>query len=101
MNRDLPPPAGLRATAVEIDDESLVALSYPVEAELCMPSCLSDSEKAVVRLACGGMTSQQIATLRRVRHRTVCNQLASVYRKLGVHSRDGLLALLSTDRERP
>ena len=100
MNRDLPPPAGLRATVVEINGESLVALSYPVDATLPMPGCLSDSEQAVVRLACGGLTSRQIATVRGVRHRTVCNQLASVYRKLGVHSRDGLIALLCTSRDR-
>ena len=84
---------------VEVDGEILVVMSYPVEEALPMPSCLSMSEKAVVQLACDGLSSREIASRRRVSHRTVCNQLESAYRKLGVRSRDAMIALLSTRRD--
>ena len=58
-------------------------------------SILDDSELEVIRWACRGLT-----TVEEIGHKlfrsphTVRTQLGSIYKKLGVHSRDELLALL-------
>ncbi|CAN5635655.1 hypothetical protein BH09MYX1_BH09MYX1_30760 [soil metagenome] len=55
---------------------------------------LSESERAVVTLAVVGLSNGEIAARRSGSARTVANQLASAYRKLGVGSRAELLAHL-------
>src|SRR5260221_10104077 len=55
---------------------------------------LSKGERAVVGLAVFGLSNQEIARQRGSSPRTVANQLASAYRKLGVGSRAELLARL-------
>jgi DNA-binding CsgD family transcriptional regulator len=55
---------------------------------------LSKGERAVVALAVFGLSNQEIARRRGSSPRTVANQLASAYRKLGVGSRAELLAQL-------
>ncbi len=53
---------------------------------------LTDAERAVARLALEGHTNVAIAGQRGSSPRTVANQLASAYQKLGVSSRRQLLA---------
>ncbi|HTO68628.1 MAG TPA: helix-turn-helix transcriptional regulator [Myxococcota bacterium] len=55
---------------------------------------LSFAERAVARLATSGRSDAEIAQQRGASARTVQNQLQSVYRKLGVHSRTELAARL-------
>lgn len=55
-------------------------------------STLTRAEAEVARLAAGGHSNAVIARTRKVSARTVANQLASVYRKLGVTSRTELAA---------
>lgn len=55
---------------------------------------LPSSEACVARLRLHGASLDEIAHLRGRSERTVANQLASVYRKLGVYGRGELLALL-------
>jgi DNA-binding CsgD family transcriptional regulator len=72
----------------------------PALAVLPGPSRLSVREGEVARLAASGLTSKQVAEQLTVSIRTVENQLASVYAKLGISSRAGLgdaLAQLQTE----
>jgi len=55
-------------------------------------SALTDAELANIRLVIEGRTNRAIASARGVSVRTVANQLATAYRKLGVASRFELLA---------
>ena len=87
------PPRGLRAAPVEINDERYVVVSYPVATRDPLES-LTDAERAVVILVLRGLSSEQIAHVRATAVRTVANQLASIYRKLGVNSRVELAARL-------
>jgi DNA-binding CsgD family transcriptional regulator len=85
----VPPPRALRAAPFSFGAVLRQVLSYPLEPDL--PSCLSDVEAAVVLLAQMGLSNADIAQIRAVSQRTVANQLASVYRKLGGVSRSCLL----------
>ena len=51
---------------------------------------LTSTERAVATLAAGGASNADIARARGAAVRTIENQLASIYRKLGVHSRSEL-----------
>ncbi len=55
---------------------------------------LTLAERAVVGLAAAGLSNEQIASARKSAPRTVANQLASAFRKLGVGSRFELAARL-------
>ncbi len=59
--------------------------------------CLTRAERAVVALAAAGLSNQQIARARKSAPRTVANQLASAFRKVGVGSRFELAARLRGD----
>jgi DNA-binding CsgD family transcriptional regulator len=58
-----------------------------------LPSSLTMTEREVAHLAALGMSTAQIASLRRASRRTVENQLARVFRKLKIASRGELCAL--------
>lgn len=68
-------------------------LFLPVEAFRLAP-CLTSAERQVVTGVLNGRTNAAIATARRTSCRTVANQLAAIYRKLGVSSRWELAARL-------
>jgi DNA-binding CsgD family transcriptional regulator len=59
-----------------------------------VPPRFTDAERAILKHLCAGCTSSEIATLRAVSTRTVANQMASMYRKMGVRSRQELIACL-------
>ena len=63
--------------------------------ELCLSRRLSASELAVVRLLVEGKNYVEIARHRGSSVRTVANQIAGVYRKLGISGRIGLLCYLA------
>jgi DNA-binding CsgD family transcriptional regulator len=56
------------------------------------PDSLTRREREVARLAATGMSAKEIAGLLFVGERTVESHLASVYAKLGVHSKLQLVA---------
>ena len=60
-----------------------------------LPACLTATEREVVTLVLEGHANQEIADARGASYRTIANQLASIYKKLGVASRTELVALLS------
>ena len=59
-----------------------------------LPPELTPSEAAVIRLLVEGHTHEQIGILRSTSRRTVANQLAAAFHKIGVSGRAELLALL-------
>jgi DNA-binding NarL/FixJ family response regulator len=54
---------------------------------------LTAAERAVARGAAQGQSNREIARARAASERTIANQLASVFAKLGVHSRVALVGL--------
>ncbi len=87
-------PPGLRTSELAIGDERFVVLSYPVEKGAAGAE-LTEAETAVALLALRGLSNAEIAHVRGSTARTVANQLASIYRKLGVGSRVELAARLA------
>lgn len=55
---------------------------------------LTAAEAAVAQSAALGLSNEEIARTRQVAEKTIANQLASIYRKVGVDGRAGLAALL-------
>ena len=86
----LGPPPDLRVTELA---EGMQVLSYALP-EWELPNCLSPAEREVVCGLLRGMTHRELATSRDVSERTIANQLASVFGKLGVQSRLELAARL-------
>jgi len=60
-----------------------------------LSECLSPAEYAVTRLLIEGKSYQEMAKLRRTSKRTVANQLASAFHRLGISGRAELLCLLA------
>jgi DNA-binding CsgD family transcriptional regulator len=78
--------------ALESDDGELVVLSFTLPVDSAIN--LSSAESDVVRHILAGRSNSEIAALRRCSARTVANQIASLFRKLGVRSRLELVALV-------
>ena len=74
-------------------------IAYEAPAVVC-PDVLSPAEKEVAALVARGRSTADIARARRVSPRTVANQLASIFRKLGVSSRQELLLALHEEAAR-
>jgi DNA-binding NarL/FixJ family response regulator len=74
--------------------DNLVLVSVPIAATLERPEAatLTPSEHAVAALAACGHSNPEIARRRHCAVRTVANQLAAVYEKLGVKGRRDLRA---------
>lgn len=85
----LEPPPGLRAFAYG----DRVLFVYPLDAP-AMPAGLTGAEQAVAAQIVDGTSNQAIAEQRGTSVRTVANQVAQIFRKLGVQSRAELVALL-------
>ena len=90
------PPALVRVDGGPDDDELVVVRFTRAEDR----AKLTDAEVVVARLAAAGASNAGIARTRRTSPRTVANQLASIFRKLGVNSR-AELALTLADVGRP
>lgn len=60
-----------------------------------LPASLTPAEREVVELILEGLSSKEIAARRGTAARTVANQLARVFEKMGVNSRGELIAALS------
>jgi DNA-binding CsgD family transcriptional regulator len=81
---------------LELEGEALVVVSVPVS-RAPGAGTLTAAEAAVAREAVAGRSNAEIARRRGSSPRTVANQLASAYRKLGVVSRAELAARLIGD----
>lgn len=82
---------GLRVSDFVWCEQPLLVLSYPLPRPLALHR-LTACEAAVVLLAQAGISNKEIARVRAASVRTVANQLASAYRKLGGASRACLKA---------
>lgn len=100
---DLVPPAGLRAHRFDVGPDSFGVLVVP----LGNPSApaeavnLTESEQSVMQLMLEGKSNQEIAKSRRTAVRTVANQVASIFKKLGVGSRSELYAFVARGKRQP
>jgi hypothetical protein len=79
---DIPAPLGLRASRISVAGEDLTVFSFP----LAPPALLE------------GKSNGEIAAARCTSVRTVANQVSSLFKKLRVHSRSQLVALLARHR---
>jgi DNA-binding CsgD family transcriptional regulator len=97
--------------ALETSDGDLAVLSFALSGPGSTEStALTPSESHVVELLLEGRTNAEIAAIRATTPRTVANQVASLFRKLGVRSRLELVTaaplvraalLAGTARRRP
>jgi len=82
-------PAELRASSVKVGDREYLLLSFPRSAT----AALTPAERHVALAALAGYSNAEIARMRGSATRTVANQIATIFRKLGVRSRAELAAL--------
>jgi DNA-binding NarL/FixJ family response regulator len=91
---ELPPPEGLRSVRLQ-DQEEFALMWWPLQSVPILAGEVTAAEAAVAELAAAGFTNEEIARARGRATRTIANQLASIYRKLGVGSRSELAAYLA------
>ena len=82
-------PEDLEAYSFGIGSDSYVVLTFPASEGRPGPTGdgLTSSECAVLVLVLGGHSNAEIARARGTSIRTIANQVAAVYQKLGVGSR--------------
>jgi DNA-binding NarL/FixJ family response regulator len=83
----------VRVFELRYGGEDLLVLSAPLEGE--PPRGLTPAELAVARAIARGATNAQIARERGTSVRTVANQVAAIFKRLGVGSRAQVAAALS------
>jgi DNA-binding NarL/FixJ family response regulator len=74
-----------------------VVISYP-HAAFAAPATLTSTEQAIFSALLSGQSKQQIAASRGRAVRTIANQVAAIFQKLGVGSRVELVAKFSGPR---
>lgn len=92
-------PGGLRALLFTAAGTQFALLEWPAAAP-GQPAKFGAAEGEVLRLLARGLSNAEIARARGRSTRTVANQVARIFRKLGVRSRLELFALLSAGRPR-
>jgi DNA-binding CsgD family transcriptional regulator len=92
--RPYPPRDAACVFDVQIGGETVVVLSLPVGGSPSL-TALTDAEREVAHGVLRGLSNSAVADLRGCAPRTIANQLASIYRKLGITSRSELAALMS------
>ncbi len=92
------PPLFAEARRFELHGAEHAVLSFPLPPD-DFGSGLTATERAVADLVLRGLSTAEIARRRRRSSRTVANQIAAVFQKLGVQSRRELVSLfLSRER---
>ena len=84
-----------RAKQIQITVEGRKVVLLATEDDSSTLEELTDGERSVALLATEGLSNTDIAERRGCSVRTVANQLASVYKKLGVSSREQLVSRLT------
>lgn len=90
-------PDGLQVRLPAAAVEDLAVLEWPPPAPV-LPPHVAPAEGEVLRLALDGLSNAEIARARRRATRTIANQVARLYRKLGVRSRLELYARFAAGR---
>ena len=90
---------GLAAWRFDVGKDAYALLECPMPPTAeTVCGRLTPAEREVARLIAAGTSNVEIARRRRSSPRTVANQAATIFRKLGVTSRLGLYALLARGR---
>lgn len=91
-------PHGLKVQCFENESDAfaVIELAFRGWGDPDPNGMLSRAERAVVMLALDGLSNQEIARARGTSLRTVANQIASIFRKLGVGSRPELFVLAAS-----
>ncbi|MBI4819548.1 MAG: helix-turn-helix transcriptional regulator [Deltaproteobacteria bacterium] len=84
---------GVSFRRVTIDEVEYAIVGFPIANPI--EGDLSRAEKQIVELVMRGWSNGQIASARGTSARTIANQIARSYRKLGVGSRRELVARLA------
>jgi DNA-binding CsgD family transcriptional regulator len=79
---------------MRLGEESYMVLSFPLGAPI-LPENLSPAEREILAAVLEGATYAEIARVRGTSARTVSNQVAALFAKLGVRSRVELAAWLA------
>lgn len=79
-------PSGMEASLLDVAGEELLVLRIPLK-RISLHDSLSDAEREVAALAVAGLSNTEIGRRRGTSGRTVANQMATIFRKLGVGSR--------------
>lgn len=90
---------GVDVFDLRVADEALVVVSLPTDRRTLHGLTTAEQEIALAVVA--GHSSSAIAKQRGRSERTIANQLAAIYRKLGVSSRAELAARLARDGDPP
>lgn len=90
-------PTGVRISVLEPPFEDHVVISVPLSRPAVFAE-LTRSELEVAEGILAGGTMRELALGRKVSPRTIAQQVATVYRKLGVASRHELVALVCQSR---
>ena len=85
----------ISAESSELGEFELVLFEF--HAHLPQAAQFSRAELEVLERVAQGASNREIAMARGVSYRTIANQLASMYRKLGVNTREELLFALQSD----
>jgi DNA-binding CsgD family transcriptional regulator len=93
------PPLFAEARRFELHGAEYAVLSFPLPPD-DFAQRLTATERAVTDLVLRGLSTAEIARRRRRSSRTIANQIASLFQKLGVRSRRELVSLF-LERERP
>jgi DNA-binding CsgD family transcriptional regulator len=91
------PPKDLQVDFIDIDGQELAVITLPARVQGVSLAGLSEAEREVVHAVVAGKSNVDIARSRGTSARTVANQLASIYAKLGISSRHELVALSRTN----
>jgi len=86
------PPDGLTAYRVESGGSEFVVFEWSLPSIPRRQLSFTRTEQAVVELALDGLSNAEIADRRACSVHTIANELGAVYAKLGVHSREELMA---------
>jgi DNA-binding CsgD family transcriptional regulator len=87
----------IRVTRVAVGEEELVVFSIPMGRDL-RAARFTVAEEDITRRILSGDSNAQIAAARHTSVRTVANQIARLFRKLGVASRAELASLSAAAR---
>src|SRR5687768_13657472 len=83
---DIKRPNELRIVRMRLGSEELIVVSVP-SLEPTLPGDLTRAERGVASLLLAGMSNRDIARVRGVSVRTVANQAAAIFRKIGIRRR--------------
>jgi DNA-binding NarL/FixJ family response regulator len=81
----------MRAGRFSVAGKEMAVLSYPLP-PADLPKGLTEAERDVALAICAGRSNAEIAMQRGTSPRTVANQVASLFAKLGLRSRYELAA---------